>query len=1216
MQERRTEMNEELETGERRQQPSSSLETEKKSGHRFGHRSTRRSQNQQKNHVWLVSSSVVLLVLCHALTPAQCFFFPKSLFRRLSPAPSSSSSQVQHTAPSRDSRLVGSPSEQQQVQSGLRAYNNRPLGNESPSQPNPNFHVPKALCIACERFPWMPVAGSGKPQQQQPTDQYPAKSVSNANVQPSNTIVISALGQAQDGVPLPVQPANRKPFAIQFDSVQSQNNAAPQHQLSSQKQQFKEHTPTNDNANKNRDPATRPITFQIYDPPRQQPTVLRPVGNNPPPPQQPQPQQHQSGGYFNEPAPFMQPPPGYQIRPMQMFQFQPQIAYRPTVLQPVVSQSYGMVPPPPPFQQSGYNFPPRNAPQKQQQPQQQSSSSASSSNSAAPVPPITISTIVAAQHGGGGVRPQQQQQQPKQQQHAPISNFQNILPAKLVYQEHSEIHPPNIAPYKNPPQPQVQYGKPFPPSPQNIKMPIISRPPFGQFEQIKSSNNIGGYLPPPPQNRPPQGGYLPPQQSQHSGQQKPGGNQYIINLRPPVQQPAPQQQQGQRPFPSGQVFFPNQPQPQQQQQQQQAPKQQYGSPQPSGQNQQQSNQGSNDVKYGQPQSKPQTAAADSSQSHSSNIVAIPVPNQESSPPDYHQSGSTIQNQRETPSNNYVVQTAPKVPFSPPKGVVKNPHIQSIENIQPPAPPKASEGSGSNNPSTVAPSVQESGWEIIPAVQTDITHLFQNPTTPTEKTKQVTTVPVPLPVPIPISDSHAAKSPIFIVRNQGNRPLSPNDPKIHGNIVVHGITYHEEQKNKPEPIVAAAQSQQQGVSQEPPPRSPPQNVEYNTQQINNAPQQQQQQINNVPPQQQQQHQFAPQVQSQPVPNPQQQHPQIVLRPHPDSQFDPLPASISTALYHAQRTSYLTHQYWQSNANGNAGPGGRTVYVHSVPVVRPQYPQVQVSNNNLLEGGSDSSSPVASSSDLNSVEGDTTQDENIHNGISDQTTVNCQNHQQWVNSKNEPTNPPQVTQQQQQQQQQQQEQQQHVQQQPYLMYYPPPPPVQQSSIFWIQPPQQQGNQGDSGFLRLRPQMQQQQIPTGGDKSKDGPVFSKPVYEWSTPKVADQSQTQSVNKYNQVQEPIKEESRSQVQDGSGTTNGGRGQQDLKGSSEEEQYSINIPFGQKLSKRPTVTPFDIISVGGKDDSQVQSLGVSVIIMHVNKHNSEGSSKISPCLSLVVLSV
>lgn len=149
-----------------------------------------------------------------------------------------------------------------------------------------------------------------------------------------------------------------------------------------------------------------------------------------------------------------------------------------------------------------------------------------------------------------------------------------------------------------------------------------------------------------------------------------------------------------------------------------------------------------------------------------------------------------------------------------------------------------------------------------------------------------------------------------------------------------------------------------------------------------------------------------------------------------------------------------------------------------------------------------------------------------------------------------------------------------------------------------------------------MQQQQIPTGGDKSKDGPVFSKPVYEWSTPKVADQSQTQSVNKYNQVQEPIKEESRSQVQDGSGTTNGGRGQQDLKGSSEEEQYSINIPFGQKLSKRPTVTPFDIISVGGKDDSQVQSLGVSVIIMHVNKHNSEGSSKISPCLSLVVLSV
>jgi hypothetical protein len=91
--------------------------------------------------------------------------------------------------------------------------------------------------------------------------------------------------------------------------------------------------------------------------------------------------------------------------------------------------------------------------------------------------------------------------------------------------------------------------------------------------------------------------------------------------------------------------------------------------------------------------------------------------------------------------------------------------------------------------------------------------------------------------------------------------------------------------------------------------------------------------------------------------------------------------------------------------------------------------------------------------------------------------------------------------------------------------------------------------------------------------------------------QSQTHSVNEKVNSQQPEQKEETTQSKSSSNNQN--ENNKGIGGESEEQSsYSINIPFGEKLSKRPTVTPFDIISVGGQDETQVQSLGKFINVL------------------------
>ncbi|CAG7820928.1 unnamed protein product [Allacma fusca] len=457
-------------------------------------------------------SSLILLLLCHSIIPTQSFFF-RPFFRRQSPPLASSN---------RDHVVSGAEASEQQPTS--LAISTRPSQNPQllyATVSNQDFHVPKSLCIACEKFPWTPVAGADTPtlglQSQQIQSTIPE--------QPSVTLVVNKLGGG-----------NRRPFAIQFDSSQTQNNvgSAPAPIVNSVNQEPPPPEPSAPPAPEYGTPDTR------------QPTVLQPVRSGPVwhPTSRPaqfyqtpalssqltsqtaqntlQPAQVQTVSLsFNNEA----PPPFPPQRPSQQ---------RPSLLQPVrtigpyresfqppssplffttpkpVDQSPPQPPVAPP---SKFNF-------RVVRPGGWGDSLGFSKNRP-PIPPITVGTFLAAS------------QQDKQKQNQGFQ-IQGVQPAQLIYHEHIKVNENLSVPgpignqygVPNAPAPtgssqqqsQPESPPPTPPqpqqAPQNIKVPILPGPigsliinqlPFNNFPSRFTFPKLGPgrqqYGPPRPPNQ-------------------------------------------------------------------------------------------------------------------------------------------------------------------------------------------------------------------------------------------------------------------------------------------------------------------------------------------------------------------------------------------------------------------------------------------------------------------------------------------------------------------------------------------------------------------------------------------------------------------------------------------------------------------------------------------------------------------------------------------
>lgn len=847
------------------------------------------TRKPRHNHQFKSLTTCGALVIAFALVASSIpschgFFFPKSFFRKANENPAPPPQQHPRVLPGGHNGhyygtepLQGSGTD---VQPALRIVNRPPPGrnidqNQEPSGPAPgsNFHVPKELCMACERFPWMPVAGAERhvaasvssaqsrppPQQQlqqqqvqqqpqQQQQQYPRQ---NYDAGPTKTIVINALGEAQGPVPIPPVIPSRRPFAIQFDGNQS-GNKVNNNYIEPQQKPPQQPPPVNNApvAAQNSQPQQKPdkpVTFQIYQAqsPNQQQNVF-------------QPQPHPIGLY---------PPP--------MQSGVPQHGYgRPTVLQPA---------PPPQFP---VNRPPIIPPPN----------------------PMAVGTIIASQQNTG-----------------PLPEFQKVEPAKLVYQEHF-----------------TQQGNSPPPAPQNFKVPIIPHPNPTDIKQPsdgygsnsivqpvhQQQQNYGGPPPPPPQ----------PQQQDNGGYR-----QIFLQMRPPapyqVPQPMPRPSPNMKPpapvihygkpiriptnigpqRPSGQVFFP----PPQAFLQMSPPPPPSNVPPPNG-------------LYGLPQHntldsgiRPQDERRPSP---SGQVLNIQLPVQQ------QQQQQQLQQYQQQPQQNKNF---------PPQQFNGN-SIQPVPIPVPTTIQDTNSGQESNNGNR-APSAptftQETGWEIIPSIQTDLTHLFNS-----EKGKQNQQKELPVPVPIPVPQSHPPKAPLFIVA--GGNQQEQNAP-----IKVQDVTYHEEGRNP----IPSGSSQSNTLTEGAP-----------SQQIKEQQQNTVVQGNVHLPGESQQQNYKPGPSQPPLLPPPQQiqvlRPRpfilgvptgparpVIFRPRPPQQYEPLHPSIMTALNHAQQTSLLTHQYLSQS---NVGQPFRenTIYVSpaALPanVVASQLQHLKQVSNSVAPTGSDS------------------------------------------------------------------------------------------------------------------------------------------------------------------------------------------------------------------------------------------------------------------------
>ena len=182
--------------------------------------------------------------------------------------------------------------------------------------------------------------------------------------------------------------------------------------------------------------------------------------------------------------------------------------------------------------------------------------------------------------------------------------------------------------------------------------------------------------------------------------------------------------------------------------------------------------------------------------------------------------------------------------------------------------------------------QEGGWEIIPATQYDITHLFNNVKIPEDGSPGE---PLPVPVPISIPASPPPQSPLFVVAERIRGSAEPGvetSPETSNQVVQSSATEEPELQKLPEqPPHPAAQ-----------PAVVAQPVEAQPSDTSSV---------GMP--------MAPQFRQ-----PQELQQQI--------RYDQLQPSIVTALHHAQRTAFLTHSHL---ADREPAPKG-VVYVDSVPM----------------------------------------------------------------------------------------------------------------------------------------------------------------------------------------------------------------------------------------------------------------------------------------------
>ncbi|CAL8116052.1 unnamed protein product [Orchesella dallaii] len=873
--------------------------TQSKSRHIMGNQN--RSGYYHRRHTLhcVAVSIIVLALLSDSIPKSHAFFFPRSFFRKATPNPPPPPPPQQHPRGLGGNfghePLQGSGTN---VQPSLRIVNRPPPPrnndqNQQPGGPVPGagFHVPKELCLACEKFPWMPVAGAENPSggsasspvsQTQTLSQHQSFTSVGQGSSPTKTIVISALGEAQGPIPVPPGPPSRRPFAIQFEGSQTGNQV----NYIEQQKNNQINVPTANHQEQKPQPKPqpeRPVTFQIYQahPQKHQPTLLQPV------PQQ-QPTHHPIG-----------------IQPPAVSQGEFQQAYgRPTILQPTNSGFHALQTQPSINYNAHANRPP-----------------------APPPNPLAVGTIIASQ-----------------QNNAPIPEFQKIEQAKLVYQEHFTSGPSSA-----------------PPAPQNFKLPIISHPPPLQ-QDVKVPSN-GGYVannnvaPPKPvvpqqQNfgPPPQGLFLqmrPPvpfqvRMPRPSTNMKPPGP--MIHYGQPIRIPSnigPQRPSGQVYFPPPQAFL------------------QLGPPQPTP-----------NVVYGRPESN--------------SLESGNRPQDERRP---SPSGQIINIQPHVPQNqNLQPQNEPLRPNPVPVPIPVPTTINTGNSQQGPSIKEFARQKPNGRPD-VPTFTQETGWEIIPSIQTDLTHLFAP-----EKGKQPsqTGEELPVPVPIPVPQSHPPKSPIFIVTGA--------QQEQEEQIKVQDVTYHEEGRK---PTQNGASSTNNIVSESADQSNQVGDLATGAQLQNNQiigenlQQQQQQQQQNIEqvhhPQPQQ---YQPQI-LRPRPFilgvPTGPSPQMVFRPRP--QYEPLPPSIMTALNHAQHTSLLTHQYLSQS---NVGQPIRENTLYVSPVL-PTGAALQASQSAIAISGSNVQNSIQEAQEAYRQQQQQGIDPRIPNNKpgADPTGVNCQGPQgQWL------------------------------------------------------------------------------------------------------------------------------------------------------------------------------------------------------------------------------
>jgi len=401
-----------------------------------------------------------------------------------------------------------------------------------------------------------------------------------------------------------------------------------------------------------------------------------------------------------------------------------------------------------------------------------------------------------------------------------------------------------------------------------------------------------------------------------------------------------------------------------------------------------------------------------------------------------------------------------------------------------------------------------GWEIVPSVQTDLTHLFnpsgkkvegdpsstiivqrqKHPNSQTDFRAHLTSnnhLRIPVPVPIPVPNIENVKSPVFLVAQ--DKPLiEPNSNTVR----VQDVTYHEEGHDKTQRPVQVQ------------PSAVPIRIPVVNQQ-------------NIP------------------------HQPYVFQPH----FDPLPPSILTALKHAQRTSYLTHQYHNNGEKKHQ----ETMYVNSVPVEEAfgtpfRAPQESSSGSTNVETFKDTND--------NSLEDESDEKTNTKEEVAasndDQELVNCENEQHWLHPDGSEATEATTA-------------------KPLLVYYPSPvekpkaPPV-----YWLQ--STRFGPGGVRYITRPAKINRNkplEEPSSGTNQKV--VFSRPVAGWE-------------NNNKEDSKDLKDEAELQsIEDVDNS--------DLE--EKPENPTFGSTFGDKLVPKATTplpAPFDIVSVGGKDDQLGQS--------------------------------